>query len=190
VLKRIKLTKIAWLLLAAGIVVVAFSSLGVAYFQQVDAKEQLDKEISLANSRLNALKLQELRSRQQELEQQLSEVISQLEIAKADLSPSIENIAATDTVFETSNDSNVVVNQYSSADFNYSDLAGINFSILPIGATIKGNVPDIIDFVINLNENFTTGAVQLVDISTSSNTTAVDDSKATIKQSIYVYQGD
>ena len=189
-LKRIKLTKMAWLLLAAGIVVVAFSSLGVAYFQQVDAKEQLDEEISLANSRLNTLKLQEFRSRQQELEQQLSEVTSQLEIAKADLSPSIENIAATDTVFETANDSDVEINEYASADFNCGELAGITFSILPITTTVRGNVPYIIDFVINLNENFTTGAVQSVNILTSDNTTGVDNATATIKQSIYVYQGD
>jgi len=180
----------AWLLLAAGIVVVAFSSLGVAYFQQVDAKEQLDEEISLANRRLNGLQLQELRSRQQELEQQLSDVISQLEIAKADLSPSIENIAATDTVFETSDDSGVVVNEYVSAGLNSADLAGLTCSILPITTKVKGTVSDIIDFVINLNANFTTGAVQLVDISTSGNITAVDNAKATIKQSIYVYEGD
>lgn len=189
-LKKIKLTKIAWLILAAGVVVVAFSSLGLAYFQQVDAKEQLDEEIVLANRMLNGLQLQELRSREQELEQQLSEVISQLEIVKADLSPSIENIAATDTVFETSYDSDVVVNQYASADFNCGDLVGITCSILPITTNVKGNVSDIIDFVINLNANFTTGAVQLVEISTSSNMTAVDDTKATIQQSIYVYQGD
>jgi hypothetical protein len=189
-LKRIKLTKIAWLILAAGIVVVAFSSLGVAYFQQVDVKEQLDEEIEIANRKLNSLQLQELRSRQQELEQQLSDVISQLETAKADLSLSLENIAATDTVFETSNDSDVEIDEYASTDFNRGDLAGITFSILPFTATVSGNVTDIIDFVINLNANFTTGAVQLVDIASSSNMTTVDNTKATIKQSIYIYQGD
>jgi Tfp pilus assembly protein PilO len=190
VLKRIKLTKMAWLLLAAGVVVVAFSSLGVAYFQQVDEKNQLDEDLDLANRKLNTLQLQELRSQQQELEQQLSEMISQLETAKAELSPSIENIAATDTVLETANDSDVVVNEYASADFNRGDLTGITFSILPITATIKGNVPDIIDFVINLNGNFTTGVVQTVNILASDNITGVDSAAATIKQSIYVYQGD
>ncbi len=189
-LKRIKLTKIAWLILAAGIVVVAFSSLGIAYFQQVDVKEQLDEEIEIATRKLNSLQLQELRSRQQELEQQLSDVISQLEIAKADLSPSIENIAATDTVFETSYDSDVVVSKYTSADFNRGDLAGITFSILPINTTVSGNVTDIIDFVFNLNGIFTTGAVQSVNIRTSDNITGVDDAGANIKQYIYIYQGD
>ena len=189
-LKRIKLTKTAWLLLAAGVVIVAFSSLGVAYFQQVDEKKQLDEELDLANRKLNTLQLQELRSQQQELEQQLDQVMSQLETAKADLSPSIENIAATDTVFETANDSDVVVNEYASADFNYGDLAGITFSILPISAAVRGNVPDIIDFVINLNGNFTTGVVQSVNILTSDNITGVDNAGATIHQSIYVYQGD
>ena len=189
-LKKIKLTKIAWLILAAGVVVVAFSSLGLAYFQQVDAKEQLDEEIELANRNLNALQLQELRSRQQELEQQLSDVISQIEIAKAALSTSIENIAATDTVFETANDSDVEINEYESADFYLGKLAGINFSTLPITTDIEGNVSDIIDFVINLNGNFATGAVQSVNILTSANITAVDDTEAIIKQSIYVYEGD
>ena len=189
-LKRIKLTKIAWLILAAGVVVVIFSSLGVAYFQQVDAKEQLDEEIELANRKLNTLQLQELRSQQQELKQQLSDAISQIEIAKAALSPSIENIAATDTVFETANDSDVEINEYESADFNLGILAGVNFSLLPITTDINGTVSDIIDFVINLNGNFTTGAVHSVDILTSANITAVDDTRAIINQSIYVYEGD
>jgi hypothetical protein len=190
VLKRIKLTKIAWLILAAGVVVVIFSSLAVAYFQQVDAKEQLDEEIELANRKLNALQLQELRSQQQELEQQLSDAISQIETAKAALSPSIENIAATDTVFETANDSDVEINEYKSADFNRGKLAEVIFSILPITTDIEGKLPDIIDFVINLNGNFTTGAVQSVDIITSDNITAVGDAEAVIRQSIYVYEGD
>jgi len=116
--------------------------------------------------------------------------MSQLETAVADLSPSIENIAATDTVFETANDSDVVVNEYASADFNCGELAGITFSILPVSAAVTGNVTEIIDFVINLNENFTTGVVQSVNIVTSDNTTGVDNTGATIKQSIYVYQGD
>jgi len=190
VLKKIKLTKIAWLILAAGVVVVAFSSLGLAYFQQVDAKEQLDEEIEIANRKLNSLQLQELRSRQQELEQQLSDVISQLETAKTDLTSSIENIAATNTVFETSTDSDVEVDEYESTGFNLGNLAGVTCSILPFSATVSGNVTEIIDFVINLNANFATGTVQLVDISTSCNMTAEYNTRATIKQSIYVYQGD
>jgi len=190
VLKRIKLTKVSWLILAAGIVIVALSSLGVTYFQQVSERDRLDEELSVAKLRLNSLQLQEIRSRKQELEQQLSETISELEAAKADLSQPVESITATDTLFATSYDTGVVVNKYGSSDFTQNNLEGIMCSVLPVAATVEGDVPYIIDFIIRLNGNFMTGFVKSIDIRVSDNTTTQDDTLADIQQVIYIYRGD
>ena len=95
-----KFTKTSWIILSVGIFVIAFSSLGVARFQQVGEQNQLYDELSIAELSLNKFQLDDLSSQQEELEKQLSQTISQLETTKTKLTQPTESIAASDALFD------------------------------------------------------------------------------------------
>jgi len=161
-----KLSKKGLMFLGIGILVVAFVSLGLTYTQRVDQQEQLYQEFALAEKRLNNIQLEPLQSQQEELEKRLSQVLSQLQssTAKTTLSQPVVSIDTTDTLFKIAEASNVRITAISSVGLGSADLEGITCSVLPVMVTAEGDVYDLVNFVVNLNEDFTNGTVKSVGI--------------------------
>jgi len=185
----LSISKTSWLLLSVGISIIAFTSLGVARSQQVHEQDQLDEELSLAERRLNGLQFEQLYSQQEELEKQLSQIISRLETTKARLSRPTGSIAASDALFSIAKACGVEVAEISSSGPASGDLEGVVCSVLPLTARIEGDVPNLISFIIKLNGDFTTGVVKSAGISVSENVSE-ERTSANIRLVIYTYQGD
>ena len=113
----------------------------------------------------------------------------QLDAAKAILSQPIGSIVASDTLFNIAETCGVEVTEISSSGSAGGELEGIACSVLPLTARVEGDIPNLINFIIKLNGDFTTGAVKSVDISVSENTTE-ERSSANIQLLVYTYQGD
>ena len=162
-----KMSAKGFLLLGIGILVVAFVSLGLTYTQRVDQQEVLYEELALAEERLANIDLEPLQTQQEDLENRLSQVLSQLQssVAKTTLSQTVESIDTTDNLFQIAEVSNVEITAISSSGLGSADLEGITCSTLPVTVTAEGDVSDLVKFVVNLNEDFTNGAVKSVDIS-------------------------
>ena len=183
-----KLSKTSWRILTAGIIIVAFASLGIARAQQINEQEQLSGELSVVEVRLDNLQLRQLSSQQDNLEKQLEQAISQLEAAKDNLRQSIESIEITDSFFEIADTCGVEVIELHSSGPASDELAGIACSVLPLTAKVEGDVPDLISFVTKLNNDFTAGIVKSVDIGTPE--TSENMSSASIQMIIYAYEGE
>ena len=93
-----KLSKKSWLILTIVILIIASASLGVAHSQQGREQRRLSEELSLAGSRLNRFQFEQLSSQQKELEEQLSQIVSQSETTDAASPQHIRSIAINDSL--------------------------------------------------------------------------------------------
>lgn len=184
-----KLSKTSWLLLTVGIFIITFASLGAVRYQQVNRQNQLNEELTLAEARLNEFRLEQLSYRKGELEEQLSQAISQFETAKAVLSQSTGSIATSSTLFDIAEAHGVEVTELSSSALVSEDLEGVPCSILSLTTRVEGDVSDLIGFITKLNSDLTTGVVQSVEINIPE-TTSEEEPSANIQLVIYTYEGD
>ena len=184
-----KLTKASWLLLTIGILVITFVSLGAARSQRLNEAKQVSDELAVAELRLSKLELKELYSQQEKLETQLNQTTSQLETAKTMLSQPNESIIISDAVFRIAEACGVEVIEISSSSLTNEDLERISCSGLPLATTVRGDVPNLISFIIKLNNDFTTGVVKSVQINIPE-VAEGDEPSANIMMVIYTYEGD
>ena len=154
-----RLGKASWLMLTVGIIIVAFGSLGIARAQQVEQRDQVEEELTVAERRLDNFQLNQLRAQKEELEVRLEETVSQLNATKDELGQSIESIGVTESLFEIASANDVEITSISSTDISTGKLAGITSSIVRITLSVEGDVPDLISFITALNNDFTTGVV-------------------------------
>ena len=184
-----KLSKTSWLLLTIGIFTMTLASLGAVRYQQVNQQNQLNEQLTLSEAKLVGFQLEQLSSQKGELEKQLSQATSQLETSKAMLSQSIGSVATSGILFDTAEAYGVEVIELSSAGLVSEELEGVPCSVLSLTAVVEGDISDLIDFITELNDDFTTGVVQSVEISIPE-TIGGEESSANIHLVIYTYQGD
>lgn len=184
-----KLSKISWLILAAGVFVVVFASLGITRSQQFRELDRLDDELAIAEMRLSKVQVKDLNYQQEELQKRLDERIIQLITAKDTLRQTIGSIDVTDEFFEIARSCNVEVISLSSSGIGSDKLESIACSVITLTAEVTGDTSNLIDFVIRLNNDFTTGIVKSAAISVSE-TDDESGSSASIRMVVYAYEGD
>ncbi|MFC2002178.1 hypothetical protein ACFLUZ_06760 [Chloroflexota bacterium] len=205
-----KLGKISWIILSVGIVMVAFASLGIARAQQVREHEQLQEEISITETRLAKYQLKELHVRQSDLEEQLNQATSNLKAAKDNLRQPIESIGVTGSLFQIAESCGVEITGISSSGIASDKLTGITCATIRLAIDVEGDVPNLISYVIKLNNDFTTGVVMSVQSNPQEMTEEETEGEQTgeevegepgeeeeaekpsahIQLAIYTYQGD
>jgi hypothetical protein len=83
----------------------------------------------------------------------------------------------------------VEVTELSSSGLVSEELEGVPCSVLSLTVRVEGDIPDLIGFITKLNDDFTTGVVQSVEISIPE-TTGGEESSANIQLVIYTHRGD
>jgi hypothetical protein len=183
----LKLSKTSWFILSIGLFIVIIAGLGLTHSQQLKAQSQLDDELDIAEMRLSKLGFDELRLKQEDLQRQLDERNLELTEAKDKLRQTIESIHVTDEFFEIAQSCYVQVDSISSSDIKTGKLGDISCSIITLKATVEGEVSNIIDFVIKLNNDFTTGVVESARMSIPECTQ--EEPQINIDMVVYTYEG-
>ena len=189
-MNKLKLSKTSWLILAAGVFVVILAGLGLTRSQQLREQTEIDDAITITTARLNNLETTQLDVEAAELQRQLDESMIELGEVKDRLRSTVVSVDVTDEFFRIAEYSNVQVMAYKTSGQGEDNLGGISCLKTTISATIKGTTSDLIDFVINLNNGYTTGVVQSINISISEDTTQSEDSTISVSMSVYSYEGN
>ena len=199
-----KLSKTSWLILTSSILIVAFVSVGAARSQKIDEQNRIQEELAVAELRLSKLQLDEFSSQLEELEEHLSQIISQSKAIEDALSLPTENIIASGVLFDIAETSGVEITEIGSSEPVRDDLEGITYSALPFTVRVEGDTSSLNDFIIALNDNFKTGAVKSVEINipeaiedggetgeepAEGETAELERPSASIRLVIYTYQG-
>ena len=183
-----KLSKTSWLILSVGIFLVVAAGLGLTRSQQAQEQSQLDEELSVAEKRLDKFQIEELRQQQDELQVKLDESAIQLEAAKDRLHQTVESIDVTDEFFAIAQACGTTVMSISTSGIRSDALEAVGCSMIQINANVEGELPNLINLVITLNSDFTTGIVESTQMSITE-TTEEGVSSANIRMIIYSYEG-
>lgn len=188
-----KLSKMSWLLITIGALVIISATLGIITFQRVSEKNELCEKLDLALSNLQSnLQVQQLEGlslRQEELEVQLDQATSQFEVVKAMLSQPVGNVAASSILFDVAQAHDLEVTEVTLPGPSSESLEGISCSVISLSARVEGDIMDLVRFMIELNTYLTTGVINSVVI-TIPETTSEEKASADIQLLVYTYQGD
>lgn len=184
-----KLGKTSWSVLAVGIVVIMAGTLGMARSQQVSEQNQQKEELAVAQLRLDRFQVRQLYAQEDELKERLNIATSQLEAAKDDLRQSTDSIELTPSLFELAEACSVEITAISSSRVASDELESITWSVVRLTFTAEGSLPNLIAFIISLNNDFTTGVVESTDIAIPG-ATGEGTPSANIRLVIYGYRGD
>ena len=181
---KINLSKTSWIILSAGIFIVVLAGLGVTYSQQVKERNQVYDQLEFTQLRLDMFNIAELESQKSDLEISFANATYRYDSYRADLTQSVISSDVVEKCYEIAEDSNVEIINIGSSVVKTIDLAAVECLAINLTINVTGTMPDYIDYIQNLNEDFTTGYVSTIQILLD------DDSNATIQLMVYSYEGE
>ncbi|MFC2071712.1 hypothetical protein ACFLUU_03210 [Chloroflexota bacterium] len=184
---KLKISKKTGLVIAIGIFVIALGSLFTVYSGQADEKMELNGQLASVQSQLSGIQLEQLSSRQAELEEQLSQATPQFEAVKDILSQPVESVTVTSALFDLAGAYGVKVIEITSPSPTAENLEGVTCSVISLTARVEGGVPNLVGFITKLNSHFTTGIVKAVKI-TALETASSGNTSADIQLAVYIFQ--
>ena len=187
-MKGFKLSKTGLLILAAGAFIVVLAVLGITRYGQISEQDELNDVLSVSESRLSNINLQPYEVQKAELLEQLVESESLLEEAKDRLIQTVISVDVTDKFYEIAAYHSIRVDSISTTKNQTSDYEGVICIMITINALVTGDLTHVIDFVAGLNNNFSTGFVQSVQLSIDDDTIE-NGATANIMMIVYTYEG-
>jgi len=182
-----KLSKKSWLLISVGVFTILFAGLWTVHSQQINEHKQLEDKLSTAELKLDGFQTEQLSLRQNELEEQLKQTLSQSEAARETLSQPIGSLTISSVMFNIAETCNVEVIEIGSPGLASEELDGLACDVLPFTATAEGDVTDLVNFITKLNNDLENGIINSVEISVPE--TTGEKASANFQMVVYAYQG-
>ncbi len=176
-----KLSKTSLLVIIAGVLIIALAGVGFFYYQQINEQNQLNEQLALAQSRLSGVQLEKLSSQQAELDTQLSQTTAQFEEVRALFSHPFGSIAVTDTLFDIAEAHGLEITVMTSPGLASESLEETTCLVTTLNATVEGDVPNLVDFVISLNSQLATGVVKSITITIPETTGEMKEGEMKVK---------
>ena len=168
---------------------VVLAGLGLTHSQQSQEQTQLDEELVINEMRLNKFNFTELQQRRDELQKQIDDYLQQNAEAINMLQQTVESIDVTDEFFVVAAQCGVKVMNISTSAISTSSVNNVGCLAININASVEGEVPNIVYFIISLNADYTTGYVRSAQINIPKACSA-EIPKANIQMTIYAYEGE
>jgi uncharacterized membrane-anchored protein YhcB (DUF1043 family) len=187
-MKKLKLSKTSWLILAIGLFIVVMAGLGITRSQQSKEQGQVSEELTASQQSLAALEITGMQSQLAGLQQKAAQDQQQLIAAQKQLQQTIVSVDVTDKFFSIANACGVSVTSLNTSPITPNKYEDIDLSQTSINGQVEGQLPALINFVESLNNNFGTGLVKLAEIDippVSTNETPT----ANVQMIIYSYEG-
>jgi hypothetical protein len=188
-MKFIKLTKTGWLILAAGVFVVVLASLGVTRAQQLNQKSKLDADLSNSTQVLEKLQDTDLRQQLDDLQQKVEEGEVLRDEAAQRLNETVVSVDVSDELFTIANYCGVTVMNLVTTPIRQGQLEGIGLDSTTMNIHVDGDLPNLVNFITSLNNDYTTGIVKSYQISVPMSSGNASPS-ANIQIIIYSYEGN
>jgi hypothetical protein len=186
-MKRLKLSKVAWIILGAGVFVVVLVGLGVTMSQQMKEQTVLEEDLSISEMRMEKLELSNLFQELESLTELVDEAENELAEAKTRLDQTVNSADVVEEFFDIAQYSSIIVMDISSTPISDDSIIGVDLSTTLIKAIVIGQLDDVVSFVINLNNGLTTGYIDSVNI-TIPEALSEELPTANIQISVYSYE--
>jgi hypothetical protein len=189
-MKFIKLSRTSWLILAAGVFVVVLGSLGITRTQQLREKSKLDEDLHLSTQLLEKLQATDLQQQLDDLQRKVEEAeISRNEAADR-LNQTVVSVDVADELFDIAEYCGVEIKSLTTTPIRSSPYQGIGLDMTTMRVVGEGDVDDLVNFVISLNNDYTTGLVESFQISIPPPDNVTDIPSVNVQILIYSYEGN
>lgn len=179
-----KLSKTTLLLVGIGIFVIAGAGLGMMLSQQASKQESLSAQLAQALTNVEVVKLEKLHLRIDELQTELDQATTQFAAVTSVLSQPIGSAGVTSTLFDTASTSNVSITAMTTSERATEIFEEGAYTVVSATARVEGGVPDLVDFIVKLNERFLTGVITSATM-TVLEANGAEPSSANIQMSVY-----
>ncbi len=186
-MKGFKLSKTGLLVLAAGAFIVVLAGLGITRYNQISEQDDLNKALSVSETRLNVIDLEPLELQKAELQEQLIASESLLEEAKERLIQSVVSVNVTAKFYEIAAYYGVIVDSIGTNKNALGSYEGVTCTLINVSSIVTGYLSHIIDFIAGLNNNFSTGFIQAVQMDITDDTLE-NGTTAVIQMVVYTYE--
>jgi hypothetical protein len=189
-MKFIKLSKTSWLILAAGVFVVVLGSLGILRTQQLSEKNKLDEDLSLSTQLLEKLQATDLRQQLDDLQQKIEEAEISRDEAAERLDQTVVSVDVADELFDIAEYCGIEIKSLTTTPIRSGPYQGIGLDMTSMSVAGEGDVDDLVDFVISLNNDYTTGLVESFQISIPPPDDTSVIPSVSVQMIIYSYEGN
>jgi len=159
-----KLNKTTWIVLLVCVLVFCAAILGWVYSQQNDELKRLNSQLVTAQKRLAQIKLDELNQQKDQAALQIEKLNDQLASDKARLKSQEDSIEVTNAILELAKSHRIEITEIRSPGLASGELAGTNLGTLNLGLSVRGNINDIANFAVSLNERYPTSIDTMIQI--------------------------
>ena len=155
------LSRKAWLIVGAVILVAALVGMYVVYFQQAREREQLSDRQDTAEALITVLTTQK-----NDLENRLAHAESSLNTHKARFPEVLESIEYGEYLFEIADECNVKLDPLNFPEPAGKTVGAVTYSVVSLSLPVSGTLADIFDFIdtIKTDERFASADVKSVSI--------------------------
>jgi hypothetical protein len=194
-MKGLKLSKTSWLILLAGIFLVALAGLGLTRSQQSKEQASVQNELSTTEKLLAASQTTQLSQQLENLKAKLEDSQAQLKEAQSRLHQTVISADITEKFFRIAESCSVNITSFTTSTILQAKYQNVSFSEAMLSARVVGKATDIVNFVIALNNGYVTGAVQSaqLDVEAPIDGAALSESpfsEGSISMNIYSYEGN
>jgi hypothetical protein len=181
-----KVSKASFMILGAGVFIIALAGLGVARSGQVQEQKLLNQDLSVNNARMNNLQVTPFEAQINELEEEAANAQSQTAEIKKRLQQTIISVDVADKFYEIADYYSVNITSISTSSISEKPYADIDCETISLSASVTGAMEDIISFVKGLNDNFATGFVKSAQLGFGD----LASSTVSVQMSVYSYKGN
>jgi hypothetical protein len=151
-------------------------------------------ELGLSEKKLGALQTAQLSQQLENLRGKLEESEAQAKEAQTRLRQTVISVDVTEEFFQIAEYCSVNITNLSTTTIAQTKYEGITCSTIALNASVTGKETNIINFIIGLNNGYTTGNVQSAQITIAAktgedDTSEPDSSTASVSMIIYSYEG-
>jgi hypothetical protein len=157
-----KLSKISWIFLIVGIVLIAGVGLGMAKSQQSTQQKDLTTKLAQSRQKLSSINNDPLVVQKDQLAEQVKTYTSQINAAKVKLASADDNISAINRILDAADKCAVEIVGITSVAKVDGTLYGTNCDTLSFTLQVDGDIGAIKDYVIYLSKVFPTSLVKTV----------------------------
>jgi hypothetical protein len=186
--KGLKFSKTGWIILSAGVFIVVLAGLGITRSGQLKEQGKLGTDLASYQMRVGVIDVTGDQVQLEELTQQLADAQDQLAEVKGKLHQLIDSVDVTDKLYEIAAFYSVNVTVMGTSQKSDENYEGVPCTVISLRATARGEFLDIIDFIAGLNNNYTTGFAQSVQIKVGDEE-AGEFTQADIDFIVYSYEG-
>jgi len=194
----VKITRTTWLILALGVLVIAFASLYMIYSRQASQQKDLKSSLAEAEAAYPQLtsQIQTLQSQLAQRQSDLAAELLKLSAAKAKFPPSVQSSDYYQRLLGIADDWDLEVMSLTASQPRQQKVDSLTYLVTTFGVAVRGEMANILDFLHTLatSDDFTSATVTVVSINIPQPPTGQGGTpakpQATISLNIYAYPGE